>query len=214
MEWVLENTGTQFVNVHLGVWRDQMPDTDILDLSPGTIETVRERILKDLKAFVARWGKDRVIAENLFTLDRLGGVPMLASSLPEVITDVIEETDCGLLLDTAHAKMAAFTLGIPVQDYISHLPVKRLRELHVTGIGYRDDGRLGDHLPMRDDDWQVYEWATAQMHTNPNWRMADVVACEYGGIGEMFRPYSRADVIAEQIPQMVAAARGAVPASS
>ncbi len=212
IEWALENTATRFVNVHLGVWRDAMPDTDILDLSPQTIDTVRERIRADLKALVARYGKERVIAENLFTLDRPGGVPMLAGSLPEVITDVIEDADCGFLLDTAHAKVAAFSHGLPTKDYINQLPISRLRELHVTGVGFRDDGRLGDHLPMRADDWQVYEWATTQMHSNPAWRTPDVVACEYGGVGELFRPYSRADVIATEIPRMVALARGAVTA--
>jgi uncharacterized protein (UPF0276 family) len=200
VEWALEHTETQVVNVHLGVWHAQeMPDADILDLSPEIIDTVHERMRRDLLDIVERFGPERVIAENTFTLDRTGK-PMLACTLPEVVTAVIEETGCGLLLDTAHAKMAAFVHGMSAKDYVNQLPVDRLREVHVTGIGFRDDGRLGDHLPMRGDDWALYEWVMQQVHDNPRWRTPEIVACEYGGVGELFRLYSRADVIAEANP--------------
>lgn len=205
IESVLRDTHTEHVNLHLGVWRDVIPDSDILDVSPATIEQVTQMILDGVKPFVAHFGKERVIGENLFALDRSGGMVMQASTLPQVIKTVIEETGIGLLLDTAHAKMAAFTHGIPAQDYISALPVERLHEVHVTGIGYRQDGRLGDHLPMRDDDWALYEWVMSQVHHNPRWQQPHLVACEYGGIGEIFRPFSRADVIQNQIPRMVRA---------
>lgn len=201
IERTLAETETQYVNLHLGTWAEAMPEHDLLDLSPAVAESITERIIADVQPFVTRFGADRVMGENLFALDRKGMV-MQASTLPSVIATAINETGIGLLLDTAHAKMAAFTLGLPVQEYISALPVDRLRELHVTGIGYRDDGRLGDHRPMRPDDWALYEWALAQVHDNPAWGTPAVVACEYGGVGELFRPNSRAEVIAEEAPRM------------
>ena len=205
VDWALEHTETRYVNVHLAVWRDVMPDTDILDLSPVVIGKVRELMRGALLEVVARYGAENVIAENVFALDRAGGEPMLACTLPDVITGLIEEAGCGLLLDLPHARMAAFTHGLDVRDYINRLPLSRLRELHVTGIGFRDDGRLGDHLPMRDDDWALYAWAIDLIYHNPRWRTPEIVASEYGGVGERFRKFSRADVLAAEVPRMVAA---------
>ncbi len=202
VERYLRETESTYVNVHLGVSHQKtMPQADILDLSQPMIDDVTERMSRDLHDMVARFGAENVIAENLFCLDR-SGQPMQACTLPDVITHVIEDAGCGLLLDVAHAQVAAFTFGMRFEDYVSALPVDRLREVHVTGIGYRDDGRLGDHLPMRSIDWAAYEWVMDQVHHNPDWAQPNIVACEYGGIGELFRLFTDADTIAHQIPRM------------
>jgi hypothetical protein len=54
--------------------------------------------------------------------------------LPETICRVVEETDCGLLLDLSHARLAAWALNMDPQDYVNQLPVQRICEIHVTGI--------------------------------------------------------------------------------
>lgn len=205
VERFLAQTESHHVNVHLGVRHAQvLPSADILDCCDAMADNVSELMRRDLEPIVRRFGAERVIAENLFTLDK-HGIVMQACSLPHVIRRVVEDAGCGLLLDTAHAQIAAFTFGMSTQDYISALPVNRLRELHVTGVGYREDGRLGDHLPMRAIDWAVYEWALEQIHNNAGWSEPHIVACEYGGVGEPFRPFSEESVIAEQVPRMVRA---------
>jgi uncharacterized protein (UPF0276 family) len=74
---------------------------------------------------------------------------------PERITEVIEKTGCGLVLDTGHARLAAETLGLDVCDYVSGLPLDRVVQVHVSGPRERD-GRLFDaHESLQDVDYAL-----------------------------------------------------------
>jgi uncharacterized protein (UPF0276 family) len=148
------------------------------------------------------------MAENVPYPDFYTDKPRLVSE-PAVIRRVIEACDCGLLLDLAHARLSSESLGIDAHDYIEQLPVERLRELHVTGIGPNREGRAEDHLPMTDPDWALFDWALQRIRSGA-WASPEIVACEYGGVGPMFEWRSDADVIAHDIPRMVAMLRETV----
>lgn len=62
---------------------------------------------------------------------------------PSFIDEVLRLSGCDLLLDTAHARVAADWLGMPVETYLDALPLERAREVHYNGPRRRA-GRLWD----------------------------------------------------------------------
>jgi uncharacterized protein (UPF0276 family) len=146
-----------------------------------------------------------VIAENAPFPEPVYGTPRVAAE-PQVIGRVMQETGCGFLLDLSHARMAALGLGMDEREYISGLPLDRLCELHITGLG-RVDGQLHDHMPMRPEDWPTVEWALQQIHTG-QWAKPWAVAIEYGGVGPVFQWRSESAVIAADVPRLYELVKG------
>jgi uncharacterized protein len=105
---LLEQTATPYVNVHLAARVRDYPDLDGDDERPATVERVAEALVRDLRPLVARYGPAQVIVENG---PYHAGVTLRAACRPSVIRAVIEEVGCGLLLDLAHARIAASALG-------------------------------------------------------------------------------------------------------
>lgn len=175
-----EETGTPFVNVHLGA------DPAALGLAPAEDGPVaRARLLeawrRDVGLLCDRFGADAVIVENVIW--RPGPVPRAAVD-PDAISSLAEEIGCGLLLDLSHARLSAHALGLPAAPYLEALPVGRLRELHVTGIGLAE-GLLQDHLELSSGDWRALGAVLARIRSGA-WRRPEVVALEYGGLGPVF----------------------------
>ena len=195
-------TETYYVNTHLGARVEDLPDVNDPDVAVASM-------LADVTPLVDCFGADAVMAENVPYPDMYSDKPQIDIE-PEVIRRVIESSGCGLLLDLAHARLTAEYMGWDVHEYIEQLPVDRLRELHVTGIGPNQKGQHEDHLPMTDSDWALFEWALAKIHSGA-WPTPWVVACEYGGIGPIFDWRSEAAVIAHDIPRMVDLVRTAQP---
>ena len=84
---------------------------------------------------------------------------------PAFIRSVIEATGCGLLLDLAHARVAAHYQNEPVHDYLSRLPLDRLVEIHVSGprpappnSPYKDDRLIDAHESMQEADYGLLAW--------------------------------------------------------
>lgn len=80
----------------------------------------------------------------------------------ERITEVLEKTGCGFVLDTAHARVSAAVLGLDVRDYVCALPLARVVQVHVSGPRMRE-GRLVDvHEPMQAIDYELLEFVLAR----------------------------------------------------
>ena len=203
IERFLSSTATAYVNIHLGIRPAEMPEIPINEHpTPAQREAVIERMLASVQHLTGHFGAARVIAENIpFRLNEDSNP--LACVEPEVITTVIEESDCGLLLDVSHARIAAHALGVEPHAYIESLPVERLRELHFTGIhdwsGYRMD-----HLEILEADWPWLDWVLEQERSG-RWGQAHMLAFEYSGTGEFFQRFSDPEVIARQVPRLYAA---------
>lgn len=191
---LLERTGTPYVNLHLA------PRGLSEDASPTP---VADRLVEDVSEVAGRYGAHRVIVENVPY--RPGGKVPRAAVDPDVIGRVVRETGCGLLLDIAHARIAARSLGVDERAYIEALPVAHLRELHVTGLGH-DGQRERDHMPLTEADWALAEWAVARVADGAFGRPW-VLACEYGGVGPIFEWRSDPGVMAEQFPRLSALTR-------
>jgi uncharacterized protein (UPF0276 family) len=102
---------------------------------------------------------------------------------PAFISQVVAQTDCGLLLDLAHTRSSAYLLGLEPRDYLAQLPLERVVELHlsgprplselsakrqawiyenagsVSGILHVDGDTLIDvHETMREADYELLAW--------------------------------------------------------
>jgi uncharacterized protein (UPF0276 family) len=111
-----------------------------------------------------------------------------------------------LLLDLAHARITADTLGIDVKDYIKSLPLDRLVEMHITGV-QKHNGVLTDHFGLDQKDWEILDWALKQIQAGL-WRNPEILAFEYGGVGEVFAWRTRVEVLESQVPRLYRAVHG------
>ncbi len=203
VERLLDVTGTPHVNVHLNAHRKQFEGVAEADRT----EAVRGRFLRALEAMVARFGPERVVAENVVYRGE-GGAFLRASVEPETIKAVVEASGCRLLLDLAHATLSCDALGIvDPRGYIEALPVHLLAELHVTGVGPDEGGRPRDSMPMTERDWTLAEWTVGKVEHSV-WPSPRMVALEYGGIGPIFDWRNEPSVIRTELARLGAMVDG------
>lgn len=191
----LSRTQTRYVNSHLEALQPYFPP-DV------TQNQVLDAVLPEVELLVRHFGPERVIVENVpytRSMIRRGLLPVAIE--PEVIYTTVETAGCGFLLDVSHAALSCESTGREVYDYLEKLPVHRLRELHVTGLGYEPDGTRTDHLPLLDSDWQRLEWVLERIRSGA-WPQPDTLAFEYGGIGPTFEWRSESSVIEAQVPRL------------
>jgi uncharacterized protein (UPF0276 family) len=182
------------------------------------IEQVTENLIADVTAVCERFGAENVIVENIY--DDCGA-NLHIGLLPEVMHTVVRETGVGLLLDLAHAFLAADCLHMDAREYTASLPVKHIRELHIAGIQSingrwldiflqhldpqhvetRYKNRLMDHLPLTETDWQFVSWALAEIH-HGRWAKPWLAALEYGGVGSLYEAVTEIEVLEEQVPRL------------
>lgn len=77
---------------------------------------------------------------------------------PQFISRLISETNSMFLLDIAHAKVAAYYLNMPIDEYLNRLPLSEVYEIHISGTGFLPDGIFVDtHLAVGDDEYLLLE---------------------------------------------------------
>lgn len=191
VERLYRTTETPHVNIHL----DPQPDSPM----PLHADEALQQAIRDVSELVSRFGPHHVVVENV-PFWRNNDRHVRLASEPWFIRRVLDETGAGLLLDLAHARIAAVSRGLDAREYVAQLPVERVGELHVTGIAERD-GWLRDHLPMTAGDWDLFEWAVDNIREGL-WAKPRLVALEYGGLGERFAWRNDAAVLAAQAPRV------------
>ena len=198
-ESLLNQTGTRFVNTHFA-------PLDNAHGEPKDAETVLREARADIERLASRFGRDRIVVENIPIYDNRSRL----ATRPENIAKLIRDAGVGLLLDIGHARIAARQWQVPEKDYFRALPLESLKEIHITGIGHRENGAFTDHMPMAESDWEFFAWALEQIRTKA-WPEPSSIGCEYGGIGSVFEPMTDAEVIRAQIPKMTDMIRAARP---
>ena len=176
MERLLKETKTPFVNVHLEITTDVYPEMAVNTRDPHDTEKLTERLIEDVRYVAEHVGAERVIAENIIYRGHKSNM-LRPCVQPEVIRTVLEETGCGLLLDLSHARISAHYLeveeaGVDIWTYLAALPMERLKELHLTGIHFHR-GKLSDHLPLSEFDWELTERAFRHIREGSWGRTAD-----------------------------------------
>jgi uncharacterized protein (UPF0276 family) len=196
---LLAETATPYVNLHLDPHKNDFPGIPLDTTDPAHAEMVFERLHVDTMAVVSRYGAEKVIAENVpYHAQR--GEYLRPGVEPELITRLLNETGCGLLLDISHARISAHSLGLDDKEYLNQLPTNRIREMHIAGVHSLPDG-LQDHLSMLADDWGLLEWVLERIQRN-EWSQPWMLAFEYGGVGSIFAWRSDPIVIREQVPRL------------
>lgn len=202
IERLMDATDTPYVNLHLApVHADYELQGD--ELTDSERERVIAQMTEDVGFVASRFGPERIIVENIPYRERhvRKGRRFLRPAVePAVFSQVLAETKTGMLFDIGHALISAHTLGWEPQAYIRALPLERMRELHISGVR-RHKGDLEDHLAMTDTDWLLFERTLGVMvrgRAGVPW----IVACEYGGLGEIFAWRSESRVIADHAPRI------------
>jgi uncharacterized protein (UPF0276 family) len=224
VEQLLAQTSTPYINIHLSPNITDFPQVPADTKSASHIEVLTSHFIKDVQSVVKRFGAERVMIENDHDF---AGVNLRPAFLPEVICQVVEETQCGFLLDLSHARLAATYLGMDTYEYINALPVTQIREIHVSGVqmveghwldlldsfddslAERFGHRLLDHLPMTDEDWQLVEWSIQQIKEG-NWSEPWVVTMECGGTGPIWELITFKDVLEQQVPHLYKTVKGQI----
>ncbi len=222
LEPLLVQTGTPQVNTHLAPLSYDFPDLPVATTEPDHVEMLLTHAVRDVQALVDRFGPQRVTVENA---DDGKGLILYAALQPDFIHRVVEETGCCFLLDIAHARLAAHTLGLDARAYLARLPLERISEIHLAGIqpfqghwlalmhdsglsqqdlGWfagLEPGQWLDHLPLIDGDWKFYAWALEQVHLG-RWGQPWIVTLEHGGVGRLWELLTDGDALAEQVPRL------------
>lgn len=79
---------------------------------------------------------------------------------PDVVWEVLEAIDCGMLLDLAHAQISGYNLRwSSIKDYIAALPLDRVREIHLNHpIVAGHDQMFDMHQPVGPKDLELLGW--------------------------------------------------------
>ncbi len=201
IEAMKNETNTRFVNMHLSATSADFPDIPITSVLTEHRSVIMDKAVQDAAEFAKRFGADNVILENdPYHAEARESFHLLRPSAePSVISEVMRQTRCGLLLDLDHARVSAHYMRMSLEDYVSQLPIDRLQELHMTGTRpHAQEGWLESHHEMRSEDWKIFDWALGKIK-NGSWPKPHIYAFEYGGIGKKFEGRSDKEIIVEQV---------------
>src|SRR5215469_7758827 len=141
----LQTTDTEIVNTHFRVPEDlavegRLEEDDVMPIAFAHIEQLANR-----------FGRESIVVEHIPESECLAAL----GCYPALLCRLVRETGVGFLLDISHARLSARRYGCSIEEYISRLPMDRLKMLHTTGIGQDSDGSWVDHMPMDDHDYAV-----------------------------------------------------------
>ncbi len=196
---LLADTATPCLNFHVAPSRERFGEVAVDDVSTEARRIVLDGLLADLGPFARRFGADNLVFENLPYRGPERGL-LQAGVDPRLLSDLVRESGCGLLLDLSHAVITADTLGADVESYLKELPTAALVDLHVSGVRELD-GSLRDHMPLTTRDWELMDRVVQRIAAGA-WPVPRFVALEYGGIGPVFAWRTDSEVLATDLPRL------------
>ncbi len=146
-------------------WSDHIAFTraggvEIGHLSPLPFTREAVEVLCRNLAEVRQWIDAPLILENItYTVD----IPGAEMSEVEFLTEVLERTDCGLLLDVTNLHTNATNHGYDLSAFLENLPWERVVQLHFVG-GHQKDGILVDShsQPTPPEVWSLLDTVIAR----------------------------------------------------
>lgn len=196
---MMADTNTPYLNVHLEANPAYFKGIAVDTTERGDRQRVLDRMVTDIHWYTERYGKERVIAENV-PYQAYASQVLRPAVEPDLIAQAVRETGCGFLFDLGHARICAHYLGMDEEEYIQQLPLERLRELHIAGV-QEVDGVLRDHLAMKDGDWDLLD-CTLKNIRGGEYPQPWMAALEYGGLGDIFAWRNERTVMEEQAPRI------------
>ena len=179
--WTSEHIGFSAANVDLDAALVYQADSDMLS---------RAQALENITHNACKLASELSIPLLLENIPLFPNPAHMHVCHPDFIAQVIAQSGCDLLLDLAHARVAADVLGYDVQDYLLQLPLERVVEIHISGprplhaldgrlrrlvesnipsiahlISFDEDNLVDVHGTMRESDYALLEWTLD--HTQP-----------------------------------------------
>ena len=131
---------------------------DLLPL-PYTEEAVRHvaaRVRQTMDAV-----ERPVLVENVSTYAQIPGGTMDEA---DFVRAVVEEADCGLLLDVTNVVVNGHNHGFDPYDYIARVPLDRVVQIHLAGHRVEGDLRIDDHgSAVPDEVWALFAHVVERM---------------------------------------------------
>ena len=152
---LLDETGALWASDHL-CWNraDGRSSNDLLPL-PFTPEAVRHTAarIREVRDALER----PFLVENISTYTVLPGARM---SEGEFTRAVLEEADCGLLLDVNNVYVNWRNNGSDPYRFLAEIPAERIGQMHVAGHDDRGHVCVDTHgAPVRDEVWELFRAA-------------------------------------------------------
>ena len=154
-------TKTRWVSVHielLPLYVFLLSSRFGIHLNPPDIEPVKRKIIALIS--LIRDAMDLpIILENLASVP---GEKYSYAGDPEIITEIIESTDTGMLLDIAHARAASAHQDVDIRSYLEQLPLERIEQIHVSGVRMQNGYLRDAHESLQDEDYAILKWMLAR----------------------------------------------------
>jgi uncharacterized protein len=101
-----------------------------------------------------------LVLENIAYLQAVPGSEM---SEADFLAEVVERTDCGLLLDVTNLHANAVNHGYDALAYLARLPLERVVQLHFVGGHWERDVLIDSHSrPTPPDVWALVDAVLAR----------------------------------------------------
>lgn len=149
---LLRDTGARWTSDHL-CWNraDGRSSNDLLPL-PFTEEAVRHTAarIRDVQDILGR----RILVENISTYAVL---PNDGMDEGDFTAAVLEEADCGLLLDVNNLYVNQRNHGADARTFLAKVPSWRVGQMHLAGHDDRGTVCVDTHgAPVRDEVWDLF----------------------------------------------------------
>lgn len=159
LQAALHRTQSAWFSLHLGFATERVYFDDHMHPvgTPLTQECLVERFTANLKLAKAACPVP-LLVENLDYCPE-GAYEHICE--PEFISSILDNVDCGLLLDMGHLQVSASWLNLRPETYLDQLPLERVVEVHVSSPrpDRRSPGRLDDshaEITPRDIELLLY----------------------------------------------------------
>jgi uncharacterized protein (UPF0276 family) len=121
-----------------------------LPFTREAVRTLQQNISEARRAISAP-----LILENITTMVSLPGAEM---SEAEFLTEVLKQTDCGLLLDVTNLHTNAVNHGYDAMQFLERIPLERVVQLHFAGGHQYQDRLIDSHSqPAPPEVWHLLE---------------------------------------------------------
>lgn len=187
--WVSDHlcfTGLRGINLH-----DLLP----LPYTEETLVHVGERVQR-----VQDRLKRRLVLENVSSYVTYGASEM---SEWEFIAELVNRTDCEILLDVNNVHVSAFNHGFDPCAFLRGLPRQRVRQFHLAGHSHNGDHIVDTHdRAVAADVWTLYEEAVRLFPGVPTMIERDADIPSYA---ELLTELDVARAVAARVRQEIAA---------
>lgn len=96
-----------------------------------------------------------IVLENItYTVD----FPGAQMSEAQFLTEILERTDCGLLLDITNLYVNSVNHKYDVKEFLRNIPTERIVQLHFVGVEMKDGVMIDSHSqPTPPEIWQLMD---------------------------------------------------------